>query len=77
MAYLPIENYGIIGNMRTVALVGTNGSIDWMCLPRIDSPSVFGGILDHDKGGHFQIHRGRRWKALRRSRSTGPRPTSS
>ena len=56
MAYLPIENYGIIGNMRTVALVGTNGSIDWMCLPRIDSPSVFGGILDHDKGGHFQIH---------------------
>ncbi len=56
MTYLPIENYGIIGNMRTVALVGTNGSIDWMCLPRIDSPSVFGGILDHDKGGHFQIH---------------------
>ena len=55
MAYQPIENYGIIGNMRTVALVGMNGSIDWLCLPRIDSPSVFAGILDEHKGGHFKI----------------------
>ncbi len=55
MAYQPIENYGIIGNMRTVALVGMNGSIDWLCLPRIDSPSVFAGILDDQKGGHFKI----------------------
>ena len=51
MAYQPIENYGIIGNMHTVALVGLNGSIDWLCYPNFDSPSVFGAILDDQKGG--------------------------
>ena len=51
----PIENYGIIGNMYTTALVGLNGSIDWFCFPHHDSPSVFGAILDGNKGGHFQI----------------------
>ena len=55
MAYLPIEDYGIIGNMRTCALVGINGSVDWFCAPRFDSPSVFGAILDDQKGGYFQI----------------------
>ena len=55
MAYQPIENYGIIGNMRTTALVGMNGAIDWLCYPRFDSPSVFAAILDHQKGGHFRI----------------------
>jgi GH15 family glucan-1,4-alpha-glucosidase len=55
MAYQPIENYGIIGNMRTAALVGMNGSIDWCCYPHFDSPSVFGAILDDAKGGRFQI----------------------
>ncbi|MEA2601588.1 MAG: hypothetical protein QOF89_2580 [Acidobacteriota bacterium] len=55
MAYQPIENYGIIGNMRTVALVGKHGSIDWYCFPYFDSPSVFGAILDDAKGGRFQI----------------------
>ncbi len=55
MAYQPIENYGIIGNMRTVALVGMNGSIDWYCYPYFDSPSIFGAILDDNKGGRFQI----------------------
>jgi GH15 family glucan-1,4-alpha-glucosidase len=55
MSYQPIENYGIIGNMRTVALVGMNGSIDWYCYPHFDSPSIFGAILDDEKGGRFQI----------------------
>lgn len=55
MAYQPIENYGVIGDQHTVALVGTNGSIDWFCFPHFDSPSVFAAILDHKKGGHFSI----------------------
>ncbi|WP_250124444.1 glycoside hydrolase family 15 protein [Chroococcidiopsis sp. CCMEE 29] len=55
MGYQPIENYGIIGNMYTTALVGLNGSIDWFCFPRHDSPSVFAALLDYNKGGHFQI----------------------
>ncbi|MCH7494104.1 hypothetical protein IIA16_05285, partial [bacterium] len=55
LGYRPIENYGVIGNMRTVALVGIDGSIDWFCFPRFDSPSVFGSVLDDNKGGHFKI----------------------
>lgn len=55
MSYLPIEDYGIIGNMRTAALVGVNGSIDWLCTPFFDSPSIFAAILDDQKGGRFEI----------------------
>jgi GH15 family glucan-1,4-alpha-glucosidase len=55
MAYQPIENYGVIGDLHTVALVGMNGSIDWLCFPSFDSPSVFAAILDDQKGGRFQI----------------------
>ncbi len=55
MAYQPIENYAIIGNMRSAALVGLNGSIDWFCFPHFDSPSVFASILDEKKGGYFKI----------------------
>lgn len=55
MSYLPIERYGLIGNMRSAALVGTNGSIDWFCFPHFDSPSLFAAILDDEKGGRFQI----------------------
>ena len=55
MAYQPIEDYGLIGDMQTVALVGKNGAIDWFCFPYFDSPSVFGAILDDRKGGRFKI----------------------
>jgi GH15 family glucan-1,4-alpha-glucosidase len=55
MTYQPIENYGMIGDMHTVALVGVDGSIDWLCVPRFDSPSVFAAILDDGKGGRFKI----------------------
>lgn len=55
MTYQPIENYGIVGNMRTAALVGRDGSIDWFCTPHFDSPSVFAALLDDKKGGRFQI----------------------
>ncbi len=55
MPYKPIENYGVIGDLNTVALVGMDGSVDWCCLPRFDSPSIFAAILDDQKGGRFQI----------------------
>jgi GH15 family glucan-1,4-alpha-glucosidase len=55
MAYQPIENYGIIGDLHSVAVVGMDGSIDWLCLPHFDSPSVFAAILDDEKGGRFKI----------------------
>jgi GH15 family glucan-1,4-alpha-glucosidase len=55
MSYLPIEDHGIIGNLYTAALVGKEGTIDWLCLPAFDSPSVFCSILDDKKGGHFTL----------------------
>lgn len=53
--YVPIEEYGLIGNLETCALVAPNGSIDWFPFPHIESPSILGAILDADDGGRFQI----------------------
>jgi GH15 family glucan-1,4-alpha-glucosidase len=53
--YKPISDYGVIGNLRTVALISTDGSIDWHCFPRMDSPSVFAALLDADKGGYCRV----------------------
>jgi GH15 family glucan-1,4-alpha-glucosidase len=54
-AYLPIAEHGLIGDLHTVAMVGTNGRIDWYCCPRFDAPSVFGAILDKDEGGFYEL----------------------
>ncbi len=53
--YLPIAGYGLIGDCRSAALAGVDGSIDWCCLPRFDSPSIFARILDPDRGGCWQL----------------------
>ena len=55
MAYPSIEDHGVVGNLRTVALIGRDGCVDWFCFPDFDSPSVFASILDDRKGGRFGI----------------------
>ena len=55
MSFQPIENYGVIGNMRSIALVGMNGSVDFLCYPDFDSPTVFAALPDDNRGGRFQI----------------------
>jgi GH15 family glucan-1,4-alpha-glucosidase len=55
MEFQSIENYAVIGNMKSVALVGKEGSIDFFCYPNFDSPSIFAALLDPDKGGYFCI----------------------
>src|SRR5437870_13001162 len=53
--YPPIADYGMLGDLRSPALLSKQGSIDWMCLPRFDSPWIFGRLLDWDKGGYLEL----------------------
>ncbi|MEJ5943748.1 glycoside hydrolase family 15 protein [Pseudokineococcus basanitobsidens] len=53
--YLPIEEHGVIGDLRTVALVGVDGTIDWYCPSRFDAPSLFASLLDAGRGGSFRL----------------------
>ncbi len=53
--YPNISDHGLIGDLQTAALVTTDGTVDWFCCPRFDSPSVFASLLDADKGGYFRI----------------------
>jgi GH15 family glucan-1,4-alpha-glucosidase len=56
--YPPIAEHGLVGDLHTVALVATDGTIDWYCCPAFDAPSVFGSILDRDEGGFYALRPG-------------------
>ncbi len=72
--YLPIAEHGLVGDLHTVALIGTTGTIDWYCCPAFDAPSVFGAILDADDGGYYALRpeatSGRRGSCTSRTRTS-------
>ena len=73
--YPPIADHGLVGDLRTVALIDTTATVDWLCLPRFDSPSIFGTLLDREAGsfrfGPFGIN-----VPSNRIYEPGPTPTS-
>ncbi len=64
--YLPIADYGVVGNLETVALVSRRGSVDWLCLPHVESPSTFAAVLDAERGGRFAVRPAASFEASRR-----------
>lgn len=65
-SFPPISDYALIGDCRGVGLVSRNGSLDWLCLPRFDSPSIFAALLDAESGGRFRIRPSREFGTTRR-----------
>jgi len=63
--YAPIESHAVVGNMRTAALITTCARVDFFCFPHFDSPSIFAGLLDKDRGGFFSIHPCKQAKQIR------------
>src|SRR3712207_9420178 len=65
-SYPPIEDYAIIGDCRSAGLVSRDGSLDWLCLPRFDSPSIFAAVLDAENGGRVFLGPGGEVRTERR-----------